>query len=263
MNPIVKKIYVSDNDIWGHPQKYKEIEFYPLKISEAEYLELLYNVFAYPKNYIPDKQILKMSYLKFILYPIQISINPEGNEIEINLIKFLKFVTKKENIDISWSVLNEDKISLDNIIIKINIDGREFYEDDFDNIREIILEQNGVGIDYVEQYNPELEKKLLLMKKNEQTTNFSDEVFIFCSLMRKTINEIKDYTLFQFKSQFEHLMILKDYELYKPLEASGQISFKNGGEIKHYLTGSKKSNRYDSILIRKDNYLNSSDIFKL
>lgn len=263
MNPIVKKIYVPDNDIWGFPQEYKGIKFYPIKVSEPEILDIMYSVFAYPKNYIPDKQILKMSYMKFIMYPIQMGINPNGDEMQVNMIKFLKRATKIDEVSLSWMVENGLEPTLENIIIRLKIGDVEFSEDEFENIREIILEQNGIGIDYVEQYHPELEKKMAMANRNDEKTYFKDEVFIFCSMTSKSIEEIKEYTLYQFKNQLEHMMILKDYELYKPLEVSGQISFKNGGEIKHYFTGLKKKNRYDSILIKKESYVENSDIFKL
>jgi hypothetical protein len=45
------------------------------------------------------------------------------------------------------------------------------------------------------------------------------------------------------------------------LEISGQITLKKG-EIKHFLSSSKKSGRYDSILIGKESFKNTGDIFK-
>ncbi len=111
--------------------------------------------------------------------------------------------------------------------------------------------------------NPELEKKLQFVKKDLDNMSFADEVFIFCSLMKKTMIEVQNYTVYQFKKQLEHLLILKDFDLYKPLEVSGQIKFQNKDTIKHYLSGSKKSGRYDSILVKKDSYVETNDIFKL
>jgi hypothetical protein len=81
--------------------------------------------------------------------------------------------------------------------------------------------------------------------------------------MQKTVDDIKDYTIYQFNSQLERLGILKEFELYKPLEASGQIKLQNGSEIKHYLSHIKKAGRYDGILISKEAYVEHSDIFKI
>lgn len=262
MNPITQKIYIEENDIWGNPQIYKGIKFYPLKISDTKYINLLYKILSYPKNYIPDKQIIKMSYLKFILYPIQYSLNKDGTEIQDGIIEFLKYVTKIEDINISY-VIDGSDFNLDSITLNIKIGEIIISEYDFDIIREIILEQNSIGIDYIEDYNPELEKKLEFIKKDFNDISFKDEIFIFCSLMRKTLMEISNYTIFQFKAQLEHLIVLKDYDIYKPLEASGQIKFQNKNSLKHYISSIKKQGRYDSILVKKDSYVDTNDIFKL
>jgi hypothetical protein len=200
--------------------------------------------------------------MKFILYIIQRNINPDGDEIQNKIKELLKYITKNDNINISYTM--DGETSLDNLILQLEIGETKFSEEDFDTIREIVLEQNSITVEYVEQFHPELEEKLeqYYQMMAQDKTSFTDEVFIFCSLMSKTLKDIEDYTLYQFKNQFGHLMILRDFELYKPLEVSGQISFKNGGEIKHYLSGLKKSGRYDSILISKDDYMENNDIFK-
>ena len=109
-----------------------------------------------------------------------------------------------------------------------------------------------------------VEKKLeQSIKTSKDRTTFIDEVFIFCALMSRTIEEVQNYTLFQFKNQFGHIMVLKDFDLYKPLETSGQITLPKGTEINHYLSGLKKAGRYDSILVGKDTFMETNDIFKL
>ena len=60
--------YDTTLDIWGEPQEYRGIKFYPIKLKELKYQRLMYGLFGYPKNYIPDKTILKLSYLKFLFY---------------------------------------------------------------------------------------------------------------------------------------------------------------------------------------------------
>lgn len=261
MNEQIKKIYSDNNDIWGLPQEYKGIKLYPLKLTDTKYLDQFYHIFSYPKNYIPEKAVLKMSYLKFLLYVVQPNSNFAELYIEEIIIEFLKHITKIEEISLDWNPEDNPK-TLDDIILKITINNITFYEDDFDNIREIILEQNGLSVDYVEQYRPDLESKLGFLNRGDELT-LKDKVFTFCALMQKTVDDIKDYTIYQFNSQLERLGILKEFELYKPLEASGQIKLQNGSEIKHYLSHIKKAGRYDGILISKEAYVEHSDIFKI
>jgi len=258
LNNIISSIYDNNNDIWGNPQKYKDINFYPLKLKEQQYKKIFYNLFCFPKNSIQDKDILKMSYLKFLIIILAGSNRPE---LIKDLTSFFQHITQENKIEILYGENKNIKDELSKITLKFIIGEVEFTESEFDNIREIILEQNGTSIDFIEQYNPELEEKLNTFNKTADTTEFKDEVFAFCSLLGKTITEIGEYTLFQYKIHIEKLLLLQEFQLYKPLEISGQITLKKG-EIKHFLSSSKKSGRYDSILIGKESFKNTGDIFK-
>jgi hypothetical protein len=265
MNNIAKQYYNEINDIWGYPQKYKDIELYPLTLKDSKYIDLFYQLFLYPKNYIPDKQIIKMSYLKFVLYVIQSNIDSKKKNIDLskNLIDFLKFITKKESVGYTWNIVDGIKDPFLATSLNIVIDDITFTEMDFDNIREIILEQNGMWIEYIEDYNPELEEKLKFINKASEGISFEDELFVYSSLMNSSINQLKDITLYQFKNQLERLVMIKDYELMKPLEVSGQIKSKDGSEItKHYFTHSIRNGRYSSILIDKNTFFKNSGIEK-
>lgn len=262
MNETFEKNYIENNDIWGLPQTYKGVNFFPLKIFESKYIDLMHKVFGLPKKYIKEPEIKKLTYFKFIIYVVQNSINPEGEEIKYNLINLLKHCTQKENIDIIYRIKNDLQM-IEDINFYIKIEDIEFDESDFDYIRELILKQNGYSVEYVEQYIPSLEEKLDFVNRNLSDLTFEDQIFSFCALMRKSIDEIKNYTLFQFKSQLDRLMILKEYDIYKPLESSGAIKLQNGEEIRHYLSHIKKSGRYDSILIKKDDYVGKNSIFKV
>lgn len=251
--------YKKENDLWGVHQSYKELNIYPIKLKDYKILEYVYKSIAFPKNWIPDRNILKMSYLKYILSVVQPS---SDRDIDKDIISLLKYVTKNEDISVLFQETTSVEGTADfNLFVKIgNINYTEY---DFDNIREIILEQCGIGVDYIEAYNPELEARLKSINaSSDDDVDFMDEVLIFCSLLKKTIYEIEEYTLYQFKKHFERLMILEECELYKPLESAGFIKLKNG-EIKHYMSGAnKKTGRYDSILVSKEDYINNSDVFK-
>jgi hypothetical protein len=261
MNEQLKKMYSENNDIWGLPQEYKGLKIYPIKLIESKYMELFYRIFSYPKNYIPDKQVLKMSYLKFILYVVQPAIEKGDDYIENSIIEFFKYIIKAKQVLLEWNSKDNPK-TLDEIVLNVVIDDVVLSEYDFENIREIVLEQNGLSIDYVEQYRPDMEEKLGVFNKKDDIT-LKDEIFGFCVLMNKSIDDIKEYTIYQFKSQLERVAILKEFELYKPLEASGQIKLQQGSEIKHYLSHVKRAGRYDSILVDKKSYQESGDVFKI
>jgi hypothetical protein len=261
MNETVSRIYDSRLDVWGLPQVYKNLEVFPIKIKDINYQYLLYKVFGQPKNYLHEKEIIKMSYLKFVLFLLQEKMNPGGSDMMGDLIALLQYCLKKEDISIDVIERSTEGDLQTRFEVRIFIDGLMFTEEDFDNLREIILEQNGIGIDYIEDYDPYLEEMLDFVNKHNKGISFADTVFAFCSILNKTVQEIENYTLYQFKYHMEKVFILEEFELYKPLEASGQIKLKSG-EIKSYLSASTKTGRYASVLIEKDKFIEESDIFK-
>lgn len=258
MNSQLLESYREENDVFGYSQNYKGLDIYPIKLKDIKYQNLFYKLMCYPKNYIPDVQIIKMSYLKYILIAVQQTINADSTEMATDLIDFLKYVTKKE-VDITYKYSGETP-TINNLSLKIIIGNQEFTERNFDDIREIILLQNGLSYEYIEEYNPELEKFLDFVNRGGSNMTFQDEIFTFCVLMKIGLKEVENYTLFQFKNLFEKLLTLKEFDLYKPLVVSGQITLKSG-EIKHYLYRSVKLGRYDSIKVNKDAFM-QTDVYK-
>lgn len=251
----LRSIYNEESDIWGHPQQYKGINIYPIKIQETKMKDLFYEIFCVPKRYIQDVEILRMSYLKFIIN-MGITANKEKPEIFFDkLIAFFSYITKvdKEKITIGYS-----GVDYRNVKWHIMLDEIKITETDFENIREIVLVQNGLSLRFVEDYDPDLEKKLMLKNKTSGAMTLKDQVFVFCSLLNKTLSEIEEYTLFQFKHQFMRMTAIQEYILYKPLEASGQIKFTDGSKIKSYFSVSENVGRYDDILIHKETFMKKS-----
>jgi len=265
MNSYVKNFYKQINDILGLPQEYNGIKLYPLKIGDVDYKISLYRLFFYPKNYIPDKDILKTSYLKYLLYVVQYSMKEKEPDVDSlkELIGFLSFIThiEKNKINIFFNNNPEKEGVFDKINLFLVIDGIEFSEQDFDNIREIVIEQNGSSIEWVESFNPELEEKLSFMQRGQDDVDLKDEVYSFCNLTNLSEKEVCNKTLFQFKARIEREMMAKDYNLFKPLELTGQISSKNKQEIfKHYLTHIPRHDRYESVLIDLDKFVKDSGL---
>lgn len=290
MNDFVLQYYDVENNIDGSPQLYKDIYIFPLFLKDFKYYTKLNTYFTLAKHYIPDKEILKMSMLKFILYIYQQEMNFQLRQSNINIInaekdiiELLKYIIKpKEGIlkDIvfSYDLRNKDDNIINNykdlnlklkinICIVIQINNEEnvllLNEQDFDNIREIILEQNGISIEYINQFDPTLEENLIFFYRTTPSATFEDQIFSFGEIMKMHPKEIRDnFTFYQFKKYIDRINIRMNYELFKPLENSGQISVKNG-TIDHWLSPSLNKGRYDDILVAKDNYVKENDIFKV
>ncbi len=265
--------YKEDNDIWGKPQNYRGVDFYPITVSDTRARELFYEYICMPKNHFTDIHIIKMSYLKFILFFVALKRTMNSgktddisffNNIGVVLKEFQEFLSlithnKDVTIDCGWN-FDVEKIREQKIIIKVG--SINFSESDFEIIREMILVQNGMTLKSIEEYNPELEAKLSIKNKMNGEVTFADNIFVFCSLLKKIPAEIENCTLYQLKRQLARLNRIQEYELYKPLEVSGQISFKNGDTIKDYMHVEESTGRYDSIRINKEDFIKNNSMFK-
>ena len=269
----LKNFYNEDNDIWGKPQKYRGVDFYPIVISDTRTRELFYRYICLPKNHFTDINIIRMSYLKFILFFVALKTTIESGQeddanffrnVKLVLDEFREFLTlithnKDVTIECGWN-FDVEKIREQKIIIKIG--SINFTESDFETIRELILVQNGMTLKSIEEYNPELEAKLVIKNRLKGEITFADNIFVFCSLLKKTPAEIENCTLYQLKHLLTRLNRIQEYELYKPLEVSGQISFKNGDTIKDYMHVEESTGRYDSIRINKEDFIKNNSMFK-
>jgi hypothetical protein len=257
MREELRKLYVSGNDIFGYPQMYKGISLYPIKIKDTDMQNLFYQIFSHPKTYIPNVDILKSSYLKFYMYVVGPNLDYSSERIVNDFLKVMKYICKTDDIVVGYKEI-PNAVGLDSVRLLVKIKDIEISEEEFDDIREIVLEQNGLSIEYIESYNPEMEVHLSFMNRNSSNITMQDEIFTFCAIMRMGLKDVEDYTIFQFKNQMEKLLVLKEFDLYKPLLVSGQITLK-GGEVKHYFYHSVKAGRYDSIIISTDDFMKQNE----
>ena len=187
--------------------------------------------------------------MKFILYAFG-----DSDNVQKDIISILEHITGKK-VKIEANLIDSHKeASLDNIMFRIVIDNINFDEQEFDNIREIVLQQNGMSVEYVEAYRPDLEKKMEFFSFGNDI-DFVDEIFTFAVQMRLGMEEIGQMTNYQLQNMIERLFVGKNYDMLKPLEVSGQIKL-NSGEIKPYLYHmNNKKGRYDQLLIPQDQWM--------
>lgn len=255
MNEELAKTYIANNDIFGLPQQYKGIDFYPIKIKESKLLELFYLLMTIPKNFGQPKEIVKMSYIRYMIYACE-----DIQKMENDFVFFLSSISKKEvHLAIKQKDLSEE-FSFNNSNIIISFGKTELTEWEFEELREIILEQNGLSIEFVNQYHPELEAKMNAIRSTN-LLSFEDQIFTIMALRNKDPAEVGEYTIYQMQQLFDRMVTLKQFDLYQPLVTSGAITLKNG-EVKSYLYHIGKRGRYDEIMIEKSKYLDKNkDIF--
>jgi len=256
-------LYDKSLNKWAHPQTYKLINLYPISLQHEKHYEKMIEFLAYPKNSILDKDVTKASYLGFIINILhRFELDKNGkSDVHENFIALMEYITKSTcEIEYKYRIPKPKKIT--DIQYTLIFDGsNKVSENDFEEIREIILEQNGIPLSYINEYHPELEEKMNKLNNNA-TLTFEEQLFAFCDVAGLSMAQLKEYSYYQFKKHFERTSIRFEYEIFKPLESSGQIKLKDG-EIKHWLSHISKKGRYDSILIKKEEYVKKGDIFKV
>jgi hypothetical protein len=258
MNNDAKKYYSELKSVFGMPQVYKGLELFPLKIKDFMFHEQFYQLFTYPQSSLSSKypEIFKMSYLKFLFYVLDKMLNPDQDpdkSIEKKLQEFMNYITHRRDIKFSKETIGDT-----NFFITMKVGRNNFTENDFKNIREIILEQNGISIDFVEEYNEMLERDLEFLHKDIDKYDFKDQIFALGALLHKDIKDIESNTLYQMKNLLESASNLQAYLLQTiPLTEAGE-NYKFQQMIKHL--GNKS--RYAEVLKSDEEFKAETSYFK-
>lgn len=248
-------------NVWGKPTNYKGLDIYPIKMIDCE--EFFDNVrcLMLQKNKIQDVEVLKMSYLRFLLELSSI----EGHEyLAKSLEDLLKMVTKKElRIDIDergrFYLLIGDYI--------VNEDGQEQFiltkrltENDFDKVKSIILEQNLIKLEE-EILDPELEKKLneareFMNRKNGRMADLEQQIVAYHCAFQIPYEVIANLTIYQFQKGLQRMDHIKEADAINKAKYSGFVDFKDE-QLPNWLSYIQDTNDTDELIMSK------SDLDKL
>ncbi len=260
LSPRLNDVYDENLNIFKKPQVYKGVSFYPLLIKEREQAEKLDKIFGYPKRYFSQKDplLFKLSYLKYLLLVIQTSYESHGQDFEMatEIETFLEHITRTDNVTIEVIGGVEDIFKM---ILQIRIGEATFTEEEFSDIREIVLEQNGISLNYIEDYDPVLEEDLNFVNRNRKNTyDFKDQVFTFAAIVGKTIEEIENCSIYQMKNLLESATGLMMHRMQViPLTHVGEEY-----EFIPYMTKLARRSRYDNVLQAVDEFKEKSSYFK-
>jgi hypothetical protein len=261
VNDTLKKYYNPMRDVWGQPQIYKKIPFYPIKLYQQKQYKMVSTLFSVYNKQISNKTLARMSFLKFLMLIVGESPSFEGTSIEYEMKKLLKFITHQKNVEYFLNI--EDPSNYDTYRMYFTINGIKLNETDFENIQELVLTQNHINFEHIKQYNPELEDALIFINQGQNSSTFEDQIFSFSAVMKIPIELLrKGYTIYQFQKTLERLRLVKEYDVFKGLETAGLISMKCG-KIADWLSTLPDRGRYDSILISKETFVKDNDIFKV
>lgn len=234
------------------PIPYKNLEIYPLTVEQY----LLFHTFLSCLFLEKKQQIeyINMSYLKFLIEEFS-----HGNTIPIyHLVLLLELCLKMkftEQIGDNIQFKNFEFGYKDNKpYFKI---GKFYYNNnDLEYIKNIICLQQGV-VNEEEHIDSELKKFLEKSLKLQQIKNFGDLEDLIVCVTISTVYKLEDIyklPIRKFNKILERIDKKMNYQIMKTAEMSGMVKFNS--EIEDWRTDTDYKSKYDSVLMKKEEFDN-------
>lgn len=229
--------------LYSRPINYESIVLYPVKMKDILEFQLYSDAITVRKNSIfPDKKIIKMSYLDFLLYAF---VNSKlGDEYNIpNLKSYYVYALQL----LKLVCCNQEVKVLDTGIIYIN--DVEITSEIFDDLRRIIILQNDIDFDIDEFINKDTEEAL--KKASEKENKIKDKVTIedyidsLSVALHLSEDEIMNMSIRKFWRFIKRFNLHESYTILKTGEASGMVTYKE--PIKHWMISIDEDDRYSSL----------------
>lgn len=225
---IFKNYY--DELTFDDPIDYKGLLLYPVSIRKINKFLQSSSVLRIQKEYIPDKEIIKMSYLKFLMTNIDKEKEEYGESLTFDLLALCFMICMRiEEISIRLFIGEDGKANLILNDVEIN-------ENDFDYLRKLILYQNLPNYDD-ELMNPDLKNDLEQADKikngGEETEDFEHLIANLVIGTGMNIDDVKNLPIRKFYIIGQVMDRKLHYSIYKQASVGGFVEFKQ--PITHYL----------------------------
>ncbi len=254
---MVSKLCAKEKALaFDEPIEFKGVQFYPVGL---EYLYEFYiscEVLKIKQERIKNKTLIKMPYLWFLFYTCHNYeiVNEPRFAANLHLVYALfEMITKQNDIDFAYLYDNEGNLKKCNLVIS----GVEFNYKDFEKIRAIIFEQN--GIDWNNKFvHPDAEEALkeyqeLINKKSSYISpSLEDLIDLVAMYLHMPTKEIRSFSIRKFNNLVRRMSSFEEYKLLRGAELGGFVTFKK--PVRHWLTGLEKQDEFKDVNI---NYQNS------
>lgn len=225
---IFKNYY--DELTFDDPIDYKGLLLYPVSIRKINKFLQSSSVLRIQKEYIPDKEIIKMSYLKFLMTNIDKEKEEYGESLTFDLLALCFMICMRtEEISIRLFIDEGGKA-------KLILNDVEINENDFDYLRKLILYQNLPNYDD-ELMNPDLKNDLEQADKikngGEETEDFEHLIANLVIGTGMNIDDVKNLPIRKFYIIGQVMDRKLHYSIYKQASVGGFVEFKQ--PITHYL----------------------------
>ncbi len=228
--------------IYNKPVKYTEnIILYPVTMNDIVTFQTLSQSITVRKNStFHEKQIIKMTYLDFLLY----CLCNEELENQYKIIGLSQYFFYA--IQLLQLCCKDAEIKLNQQTGQIIINGEVITPQIFDDLRRIIIIQNDIDFDIDEFLNYDTEQRLLKaqkdLDKDKDKANIEDYIDSLVIAMHTTEDRIMEMTIRKFWRYIKRYNLHENYTIMRTGECSGMVSFKE--PIKHWMVSLEEDDKY-------------------
>lgn len=226
----------------GKPTVYKGLNIYPVQMVDSDKFYELVECLAIPKNDFQEPEIIRMSYLEFLLAMSQYK---EGYEIIRKLLLLYEMIFKTGDIDIEVD---------DRRMVFIIVNGVKLHELDFDNIKTIIGTQNLVDLEDemmdLETKNEIREaEKFLARKRKSKGASLEQQIIAYHCAIGASYEEIERLTIYQFHKGLIRADYIQNANAVNQAKYGGMVEFKDEAKLPHWLDNIEEAAKHSESII--------------
>ena len=226
-----------------------DIELYPVTMADV----LNFNLFSLSiklrkDSTFRDKNIIKMSYLEFLIY----SFNNKELEQQYGIVGLSNYYMYA--IQLLHLCCRDAEIKINQQNKNIYINDQLITSEVFDDLRRIIIIQNGIDFDIDEFLNFDTEQSLIKAKKHltkdESEAGMEDYIDSLAICMNVTPDVIKKMSIRKFWRYINRYRLREEYTINRTGESSGFVTFKE--PIKQWIRSIDNDDKYASVKADED-----------
>lgn len=231
--------------IYDKPFPYsKNISVTPVTMEKALIFQLLSKSITVRKNStFREKKIIKMTYLEFLIYAFG---NTELEEL-YNIPGLSQYFFYA--VQLLQLCCKDSQISMKQNGSQLRINEEEITPQKFDDLRRIIIIQNGISFDIDEFLNYETEQRLLKAEndqnKNKRNVSLEDYIDSLVVALNTTEERIMGMSIRKFWRYVNRYRLYENYTLMKTGECSGMVKYNK--PIEYWMSSLDEDDKYKNL----------------
>lgn len=233
---------------------YKGVKFFPVRMRDYIYFMSYAECLMLDKNSIPDVKVISMKYLEYMYYATE-----EKKPYALMFRELLKLVCftkeEREERDEEGKPVINSRVWMnydENGKPYFEINGIRFNSDDFDEVKNIIVEQNLLELpdDSIQKGIREKMREaqeLRARQSGNRIASLEDQMISVSIYSGWSLESVYGMTVRKFLKALQRADLLLHYQIYLGASMSGMVEFKDKSFIKHWLTEIVKD-RYDGLI---------------